>query len=173
MKYFRQSKRYKLEKCNRHPGTPYCLSIVESSLCILPMHSPYLSLRAKPFYNSHCLPSYDTSWCHHANWNPSSITTQIPKKWASTNCHSKVCFSLSNTTHTLIAKCSQLSIHCLPVFHAVLFAQLCGTGCCNILHLPALTILPLPIEGTAAGRVPSSWFLCAFPSCSCPVAIDL
>lgn len=84
-------------------------------------------------------------------------------------------FLLSNTTHTSIAKCNQLSVHCLPVPHAVLFAQLCGAGAggCNILNLPAGAILSLPIEGTAAGRGPSSWFWCAFPSCSCPVSIDL
>lgn len=103
----------------------------------------------------------------------SSITTQIPKKWASTNCLSKDCFPLSNTTHTSIAKCSQLSIHCLPAPNAVLFAQLCGARALWCPALPAGAISPLPIEGTVAGRGPSSWFWCAFPSCSCPVTIDL
>lgn len=78
----------------------------------------------------------------------------------------------------LIAKCSQLSIHCLSAPNPAHLALLCGAGAghCNIFSSPAGAILPLPIEGAkealqeAEASLPGSGVLP--PSCSCPVASD-
>lgn len=106
---------------------------------------------------------------------------QIPKKWVSTNCLSKrwqMCFYIPNTTHIWIAKCNQLSIHCLSAPNPASFALLGGAeaGCCNKFSLPA-GALPLPVEGAeragqqAGATLPGSGVL--LPSCYCPVVNNL